>query len=162
MKTVTGSALLPCSADTFWKTFLDENYTRALFIDELGYRELTVLERTDTSRKLRVVPKINLPGPLQKLVGDSFGYEEHGTLDRAKNQWTWRMVPKKEIVASRGTLRIEPVGDAQCRRHDEVIVEGKIFGLGGIIESTAEKEVRASWAKENAFLARWLETHKQA
>jgi uncharacterized protein DUF2505 len=162
MKTVTGSALLPCSAETFWKVFFDEAYSRALFLDELQFKEFTVLEKTETSRKIRVVPKVNLPGPLQKLVGESFGYEEHGTLDRAAGVWTWRMVPKKEIVATRGTTRIEPAGDNQCRRSDEVIIEGKIFGLGGVIESTAEKEVRASWAKEMAFLTRWLEQHKQA
>jgi hypothetical protein len=162
MKTVTASNVLPCTPETFWKTFLDERYTRALFIDELGFKELTVLELTDTTRKVRVVPNVNLPGPLKKLVGDSFGYEEHGTLDRAKNEWTWRMLPKKEIIATRGTTRIEPVGDAQCRRNDEVVVEGKIFGLGGIIESTAEKEVRASSAKEHAFFLRWMEQHKSA
>jgi len=162
MKTVTGSAVLPCSCETFWKVFFDERYTRALFLDELQFRELDILEQTDTSRKIRVVPKVNLPGPLQKLVGDRFGYEEHGTLDRAKNAWTWRMVPKKEIVATRGKVRLEAVGDGQCRRSDEVIIEGKIFGLGGVIESTAEKEVKASWQKELAFLNRWLEKLKQA
>lgn len=156
MKTVTGSSVLPCTPETFWKVFLDEKFTRELFLEVLGYREVTVLERTDTSRKLHVVPRINLPGPLQKLVGDSFAYEEHGTLDRAKNEWTWRMVPKKEIVLTRGRVRLEAVGDGQCRRNDEVTIEGKIFGLGGVIESTAEKETRASWEKERALLDRWL------
>lgn len=157
MKTVTGTALVPCTPETYWKVFLDERYARALFLDELQFKELTVLEQTDTTRKIRVVPKLNLPGVLQKAVGDSFAYEEHGTLDRARNEWTWRMVPRKEIVATRGKLRLEPAGDGQCRRHDEVIIEGKIFGVGGLIESTAEKEIRASWAKELAFLTRWLE-----
>jgi hypothetical protein len=161
MKTVTASALVPCSAETFWSVFLDERYTRALFLDELGFKELEILELTPTARKIRVVPKVNLPGPLQKLVGDSFGYEEHGTLDRARNEWTWRMVPRKEIIATRGKVRIDPIGGDQCRRNDEVTIEGKIFGLGGIIESTAEKEVRASSAKELAFLVRWLEKQKQ-
>jgi len=161
MKTVTSSNVLPCTPETFWKIFLDERYTRALYIDELRFNELTVLELTETSRKIRVVPNVSLPGPLKKIMGD-FGYEEHGTLDRAKNEWTWRMIPKKEIIATRGKTRIEPVGDAQCRRNDEVIVEGKIFGLGGIIESTTEKEVRASSAKEMAFFQRWLTQHPSA
>lgn len=160
MKTVTSTAVLPCTPETFWKVFLDERFTRALFIDELQFKELTVLELTDSARKIRVVPKVSLPGPLQKLVGDSFAYEEHGTLDRGKNEWTWRMVPKKEIIATRGKTRVEPAGDGQCRRSDEVTIEGKIFGLGGIIESTAEKEVRASSHKELAFFTRWLEQHK--
>ncbi|HEX9104440.1 MAG TPA: DUF2505 family protein [Polyangia bacterium] len=161
MKTVTATALLPCTPETFWKIFLDEGYTRALFLDELQFKELTVLELTETSRKIRVVPKVSLPGPLQKLVGDTFAYEEHGTLDRARNEWTWRMLPRKEIISTRGKVRIEPVGEGQCRRSDEVVIEGKIFGLGGIIESTAEKEVRASSAKELALFVRWLEGRKQ-
>ncbi len=160
MKTITNSAVVPCSAERFWSVFLDEKYTRALLVETLGFREVGVLELTDRSRKLRVVPKINLPGALQKLVGDSFAYEEHGTLDRGKNEWTWRMVPKKEIIATRGKTRVEAVGDGQCRRSDEVTIEGRIFGLGGIIESTAEKEVRASSQKELALFTRWLEQHK--
>jgi hypothetical protein len=162
MKTVTGTSLVPCSPETFWKVFLDESYTRALLLDELQFKELTFLELTESARKIRVVPKVNLPGPLQKLIGDSFAYEEHGTLDRARNEWTWHMVPRKEIVATRGKVRLEPAGDNQCRRSDEVVIEGKIFGVGGLIESTAEKEVRASSAKEQAFLVRWLEKLKQA
>jgi hypothetical protein len=162
MKTVTSTAVLPCSAETFWKVFLDERYTRALYLDELGFNDFSVLQLTDTARKIRLVPKINLPAVLQKLIGDGFAYEEHGTLDRASNAWTWRMLPKKELVATRGTVRIEPLGDAQCRRHDEVIIEGKIFGLGGVIESTAEKEVRISSQKELAFLTRWLGEHAPA
>jgi hypothetical protein len=162
MKTVTGTAVLPCTPETFWKVFLDERYTRGLFLDELQFKDFSVLELTETSRKIRVVPKVNLPGVVQKLVGDSFVYEEHGTLDRARNEWTWRMVPRKEIVATRGKVRIEPAGEGQCRRTDEVVIEGKIFGIGGLIESTAEKEVRASSAKELAFFNRWLEKQKQA
>jgi hypothetical protein len=162
MKTVTASNVLPCSAETLWKVFFDERFTRTLFLEVLQFKELTVLELTETTRKIRLVPRVNLPAVLQKLVGDSFAYEEHGTLDRANNLWSWRMVPRKEIVATRGTVRVEPDGEGRCRRHDEVVIEGKIFGVGGLIESTAEKEVRASWTKELAFLNQWLEKLKQA
>ena len=162
MKTVTGTSLLPCSVETFWKVFLDENYTRALYLEALGFSQFSVLALDENARKIRVVPKVNLPAVLQKLIAEGFADEEHGTLDRARNRWTWRMVPRKEIVATRGTVRVEPAGDDQCRRHDEVVIEGKIFGLGGVIESTAEKEVRASAAKEQAFFTRWLESHPPA
>lgn len=157
MKTVTGESVLPCSAETFWKVFFDAAYTRALYLEALGFQDFALLEQTEGARKIRVVPKVNLPGALQKLVGDSFAYEEHGTFDRARNEWTWRMVPRKELLLTRGTVRVTPLGEAQCRRRDEVILEGKFFGLGGLIEATAEKEVRASSEKERAFLLRWLE-----
>jgi hypothetical protein len=166
MKTVTESVVLPCSPDAFWKLFLDEKYMRALFLEVLEFKDFSVLELNDSARKIRAVPKMKLPAVIDKLVGDTFAYEEHGTLDRAKNLWTWRMVqpakldpkakPKKEIVSTSGTIRVEAAGDGQCRRTDDVRIEAHMFGVGGMIESTVEKEVRSAWTKEFAFLRRWL------
>jgi hypothetical protein len=167
MKTATATVTLPCTPERFWSVYLDPGYLRALYVEELRYKGLDVLEVTATSRKLRVVPRLNLPRPLEALVGDSFAYEDHGTLDRARNEWTWRMVqpkdldprakPRKDVVTTRGVVRVEAVGTSECRRTDELVIEARIFGLGGIIESSAEKEARAAWAKEFAFLKRWLE-----
>jgi len=167
MKTSTASVLLACSPDVFWRVYLDTEYLRALYLGALGHKGFDVLEVTETSRKLRVVPKMKLPGPVDALIGNSFAYEDHGTLDRAKNEWTWRMVqpkdldprakPRKDVLTARGTVRVEPVGDGQCRRTDEVVIEAKIFGLGGVIESSAEKELSGAWAKEFAFLTKWLD-----
>jgi hypothetical protein len=167
MKTVSTSVVLPCTPETFWRVFLDERYLRAIFLEELQFKDFSLLEATETSRKIRAVPRLKLPAVIEKLVGDSFAYEEHGTLDRAKNEWTWKMVPptnaepgkkpRKEMVSTRGTMRVEATADGKCRRTDEVQVEAHVFGVGGLIESTVEKEVRASWVKEFAFLTRWLE-----
>jgi len=167
MNTSTTSAVLPCTPDTFWESFLNEAYLRALYLDELEARAFDVLEIGDASRKLRIVPKMKLPAPVAKLIGESFAYEEHGTLDRATNEWTWRMVqpanldpkrkPRKDAVTMHGTFRIEPSGAGHCRRTDSFTVEAKIFGLGGLIESTIEKELKHARATEYAFLARWLE-----
>ncbi len=167
MKTSTTPAVLPCTPDTFWSSFFDESYLHALYLDALESRAFAVLETTDTSRKLRIVPKMNLPAPVAKLIGESFAYEEHGTLDRARNEWTWRMVqpanldpkskPRKDAVTMHGTVRIEPSGKTQSRRTDTFTIEAKIFGLGGLIESTIERELQSGRTKEYAFLKRWLE-----
>jgi len=166
MKTSTVSAALPCTPDSVWASFFDESYLRALYLDELESRAFDVLELTDTSRKLRIVPKMKLPAPVAKLIGDSFAYEEHGTLDRARSEWTWRMVqptnlgpkskPRKDAVAMHGTARIEASGEGHCRRTDTFSIEAKIFGLGSLIESTIDKELLSARAKEYAFLARWV------
>lgn len=166
MKQATASTSLPCTPDAFWQLYLDAEYARALYLGELGYKGLDVLESTASTRKLRVVPKLNLPGPIASLIGDSFAYEDHGTLDREKNVWTWRMVqptslapgakPRKNVVTTSGTLRIESTGEGTCRRTDTLNIEAHIFGLGGVIESAAEKEAQAAWAKEFAFLKRRL------
>lgn len=159
MKTLSHSVVLPCSRETFWKIFLSPEHSKALYLDVLGYRACDVLEATETSRKLRIVPKVALPGPLEKILGD-FRYEDHGTLDRDKHLWTWRMVPPpgggKQIVTTRGSLRLDAVGETQCRRTDELVIEAHVFGVGGMIESQAEKEARAGWDKEDAYLRRKL------
>ena len=167
MKTSNASAVLPCTPDTFWACFLDESYLRALYLEELESRAFDVLEITDTSRKLLIVPKMKLPAPVAKLIGDSFAYEEHGTLDRARGEWTWRMVqpsnldpkskPRKDAVTMHGTVRIEASSDGHRRRTDTFSIEAKIFGLGSLIESTIERELQRARVKEYAFLTRWLE-----
>lgn len=92
MKASTTSIVLPCTPDTFWAAFVDESYLRALYLEELEYRAFAVIESGETSRKLRIVPKMSLPAPVARLIGESFAYEEHGMLDRARSEWTWRMV----------------------------------------------------------------------
>ena len=164
VKTLTHTVVLPCSRETFWKTFLSPEYARTLYLDVLGYRSLDVLEATDTSRRLRIVPRVPLPSALEKILGD-FSYEDHGTLDRERNLWTWKMVPpapagggkpRSPSVTTRGSLRLEAVSDHECRRVDELVIEGHVFGVGGLIESAAEKEARAGWDKEDAYLRRRL------
>jgi hypothetical protein len=167
MTTSKASVLLPCTPDDFWRVFLDPAYLRVLYLEELKYRNFEVLEVTDVSRKLRIVPKLSVPGPIEALIGESFAYEEHGTLDRARNECTWRMVqpkvlhpaarPRKDVITTRGRVRIEATSERQCRRSDEVVIEANIFGLGGLIESSIEREFRAAWAKEFALLTRWIE-----
>lgn len=158
MKKVTESFSLPCSVEKFWQVFFDPAYSKALYLDELKFKDFKVLESSDSARKLRIVPRVNLPGPIANLLGDSFAYEEHGTLDRARGLWTWKMVPGgKALLTTAGTIRVVADGEGKCRRTDEVTVEGKVFGLGGILESTVEKELHSTWPKETAFFKRWLE-----
>ena len=153
--------------ETFWAVFLDESYLKALYLEELQYQAFAVIEIDETSRKLRIVPKMRLPAPVARLIGENFTYEEHGTLDRARNQWTWRMVqpanldltskPRKDVVTMHGTVRVQAAGDGHCRRTDDFSIEAKMFGLGGLVESSVEKELRSARAKECAFLKRWVE-----
>jgi len=161
MKKVTESVVLPCAPDAVWKLFLDEAYMRDFYMGELAFKGFEVIEMGEASRKLRLVPKMSLPGPIEKLVGDSFAYEDHATLDRAKNVWTWRMMapakitgPRRDLLSTGGTIRLEARGENECRRTDDVTIEGKVFGLGGLIEASAEKELRNAWTKEFAFIRR--------
>ena len=164
MKKVTATVTLPCTPEKFWSIYLDQTYAKGLYLEELKFKDYTVLEQTADARKQRIVPKINLPGPIASLVGESFAYEEHGALDRPSGVWSWRMVQPKNVSAkpfltTSGSTRVVADGEGRCRRTDEVNIEAKMFGIGGLIESTVEKEVRASWAKETAYFPRWLQSH---
>lgn len=158
VRKATTTHVFDCDVETFWKTYLDETYTKKLLVEVLGFPKVEVLDRTETSRKLRVVPKLALPAPVMKLVGDSFAYEDHGVLDRAANEWRYRVVPSalKDKLTTEGAVRVEPAGEGKCRRIDSVTIEARVFGLGSLIESSAEAEVKAGWAKEERFLREWL------
>ena len=64
---------------------------------------------------------------------------------------------RKEFVTTSGSIRLEALPDGKCRRVNQAAIEGKVFGLGGVIESAAEKEIRAAWAKEADYLTQWLQ-----
>jgi hypothetical protein len=159
MKTSRGSVVLDCVPAIFWQIYAGEGYLRSLYLETLGYLGLEILERSAEAYKIRIMPKLNVPAAVQKLLGDRFVYENHGSLDRERNVWTWRMVQagdpgKKSIISTRGTIRIEAVGTTQCRRVDEVVLESTLFGVGSMIESAAEKEAQAAREKEYALLQR--------
>ena len=83
MKQLKQSWQLNCSTERYWRVFLDEEYSRALYLDGFKYRDYRVLLCNASARNLYIAPRLNLPGPVAKLVGDSFAYEQHGTLDGA-------------------------------------------------------------------------------
>lgn len=161
MRKVSSTSTVNCSVETFWKVFFDDEYNKAFYLKELGFTSLEVLSKSETARVMRGVPKLTMPKPIMKVLGSSFGYEEHGTFDKAKNEWTWKMVPNTmaDKLKSSGTIRIEAAGEGKCRRIDSCTVEAKVFGIGGLFESSLEKEVRNAWDAEARFINRWLQDH---
>lgn len=158
MRKLNATHSVSCDVPTFWAVFLDPEYTRELILGELKFKALDVLEQTETTRRLRVVPKLKMPGPVMKVLGDSFGYEEKGRLDRERNTWHWEIIPNTlaSKLTTSGSFRLEAAGDGACRRIDEATVEARIFGIGKLIESSTENEIKSAWDQECAFVERWL------
>ena len=161
MRKVNAKHEIHCDVSEFWDIFLDEAYTRALH-EELGSKEMEVLEYDETRRRLRVVPKLNMPGPVVKLLGDRFGYEEQSTIDRGANLFSWKIVPNtmQDKLSTHGTMRLSAAGEGRCVRNEEATVEAKVFGIGGLFESSTEKEVLSTWSREAAFMNRWIAKKK--
>lgn len=59
-----------------------------------------------------------------------------------------------------GTMRIEPIGDSKVRRIAELTMEAKVFGIGGLIESTTEKQLREGWDRSAVFMNRYIQSKK--
>jgi len=158
MRKTNASSVINCNVETFWKLFLDEDYVTKLYLDGLEFKSIDILEMTETTRKVRGVPKLNMPKPVMKVLGDSFGFEEHATLDRDKNIWRWHMIPNTmaDRLKTSGVITLEEMGGDKVRRVNEATMEAKVFGVGGLIESSTEKEVRTAWERDARYMNDWL------
>ncbi len=151
-----------CNAETFWKTFLDKDFNTQLYKGPLGFPDFEVVSQTDdgttVTRKVAAQPKMEVPGPVQKLIGPGFRYTEEGSMKKAEGVWRWKMTPSTlaEKLFTSGMVRVEAVGDDKVRRIAEMSVEAKIFAVGGLIEGTAEKQMRDGWDKSATFMNQFI------
>lgn len=147
-----------CSAEDFWKTFFDKSFNVRLYREALEFPEFSIVEQNETdtqiTRRCAGQPKMNMPAPVMKLLGSGFRYTEDGTFDKATKTWRWKLTPSTlaDKLKQEGTLRVEAAGEGKCRRVVEIVMEAKVFGLGGLIESSAEKQLREGWDKSARFM----------
>lgn len=165
MATFTMTHDIDCDSERFWKLFFDRDFNHALF-KALEFREWNLVEQTEDEkggvlRRVQAIPKMDLPGPLAKLLGSNFGYSEEGRFDPEAKKF--RFVIKASTMAEKlrneGTVRCEDAGPGKCRRIVDVIAEAKVFGVSGLIESTFEKDYRVGWAASADFTNKWLKNH---
>ncbi len=151
-----------CDVDTFWKVFFDKTFNERLFLEGLGFPEFQILDQRETDtqiiRKAAGMPKMNMPGPIAKLLGANFRYIEDGTLDKATKVWRWKMTPSvlADKLRQEGSMHIEAVGSDKVRRITDMVNEAKIFGLGGLLESSAEKQLREGWDLSSSYMNKYL------
>lgn len=155
-----------CNVETFWKVFFDKDFNEKLYLEALGFPEYKTLEQNETdkqiTRKVRAQPKMSLPGPVAKLFGSGFSYVEEGSLDKGTQVWRWKLNPSTlaDKLRTEGVVRVEAIGDDKVRRVAEIEIEAKIFGVGGLIESSAEKQLREGWDASAAYMNKYIEAAK--
>jgi hypothetical protein len=158
MRTFTITQDIATDVATHWTLFLDDAYDRAQYIEGLHYPAYELVERTETDaevrRTIRVTPLLDLPGPVQKLLGKGFGYEESGRFDKATQIWSSTTTPNmlRGRLRSTSTVRCEPAGDVRCTRIIELAVEANVFAIGSLVESSLEKNFRTGWAGVAAYM----------
>jgi Protein of unknown function (DUF2505) len=162
MATFTVTHEINCDEDTFWKLFLDKEFNERLYLDGLGFPEFSIVEQVETDaeirRKTAGKPKMtNMPGPVAKLMGDSFRYTEVGTMDKKGRVWRYKLTPSTmaDKLRQEGKITTAPAGEGKCKR-----IAAKVFGIGGLIESTTEKSLREGWDASAKFMNKWIADKK--
>jgi hypothetical protein len=153
-----------CSAEVFWnQIFLDDEYNRKLFLEELHFESWRVLrseERgSEIHRVIEAVPRLgDVPAVLKKLLSDGLGYEERGVLDRTAQRYRLEVTPRSlgSKLSIQGELSTTPLGAHSCRRIYVARVDARVFGVGGMIEERILADVEKSYVKAAAFTNRWI------
>jgi len=152
-----------CSVERFWEIFLDVKYQAALFASmEFPRFEQTHFDDQETQihRVIRVTPKVvGVPGPLKKIVGDGFSYEEHGTFDKKHRRFSFkirtsRMPDKIDIT---GVIYCLPAGEGKSKRIFEATIHAKVFGVGKLLEKQIVHDMDRDYRAGATFTNRYLE-----
>jgi Protein of unknown function (DUF2505) len=153
---------MDATVDGYWRAFFDPAYEKAV-VAALAYREYTTVERAETDteirQKTRAVPRLDVTAALGKLIGASFGYVEDGVFDKATRIWRTHTIPDafKGRMPFDTVMRVEPGRtDASCRRTLEFRIDAHVRGIGSMLESSVEKNLRAGWEESTAFMNRWM------
>jgi len=167
MATFTVTHEIQCDEETFWKIFVDKEFNENLYRVGLGFHDFSILEQTETDteirRKTSGKPKMpNLPGPLKKVIGDGFGYTELGSMNKKDRVWRYKLTPTTmaDKIRQEGKVTTQPAGEGKVKRVAELVVEAKIFGIGGLLESNIEKSLRDGWDDSAKFMNKWIAEHK--
>lgn len=156
---------LDCTPSRFWDLFFDPEFTREMIVDGLGFARCDIdpiqQDGKVKRRHMFVEPKVDLPGPVAKLLGPKLGYDEQGNYDEETGLWTfeYRLSVLSERIKMGGKLRVEPVGDDRCKRIADLWIEARILGVGKMVEKAGEKNMRDGWNRSAQWMNGYLQRH---
>jgi len=147
------------TVDRFWnEVFFDTAFTDGLYRDGLGFEGCELIsDRVESDgnreRTIKVFPRLEMPGPVKKLLGNRFYYLETGRYDARRQRWVADLtIPKVgRRLSLRTTMWLEPRGEDESDRYAEIEVNVKVFGLKTLFERFAEKSLREGYANATRF-----------
>jgi ligand-binding SRPBCC domain-containing protein len=152
-----------CSPETFWEVYFRDDYVQRLYLEVLGNDSVKVLEQSGSpagpmTRRLESHQKLDAPGPVRKLIGDSIAYVEVGSMQGG--HWKFRLEPSKlaDKLKISGDVWLKSDGNKAGRICD-MDVGVKMFGVGPVLEKFIEKQTRDSQEKAAGFTNAYLAEH---
>lgn len=162
METIHISHVLSCSEDTFWSLALDEAFSRALYLDVLGYRDWKQVSVEETPVMIRRVthmtpPQLDLPGVLKKIARTGISYEQVEVFDRSARRMQTDITPRsfRDRITIRSTTHTEGLDAGTCKRVCAATLAAKIFPVGGLVE----KQIAAGMVRAYARSAEYVDEY---
>jgi len=126
--------------DRFWgEVFFDDEFNRGLS-EALDNESMEVVEQSGEvsgtlKRTLTCTPRMDAPGPVRKILGDSMDYTETGEWNAKTGRWEFSMVTAAlgDKMKLNGAMWAEECGD-EIERVCEIEFSVKMFGMGKVIE----------------------------
>ena len=147
---------LNMSVDEAWANLSNPEIYRRMYMEGLNFVECKVDVLDDGPQfqmKTEATPKVQLPGPIRKIIGDKSSYTETVRWDRAAGEWKWSIrLAATDRVKIHGVMTMRPTDDGKCVRHIDGSIEAKIFGVGGLMEKTVRDQVHDNYDLAGRFL----------
>ncbi|MCU0694319.1 MAG: DUF2505 domain-containing protein [Polyangiaceae bacterium] len=168
MKKVRFEHVFECDVDAYWdKIFFNDEFNSKFFRETLKFNEWRATTTSDTNavlkRTVTVRPPVgDVPAAVKKMMGDNFGYKEHGTFDR--NAKRYHVDVESNVATDKtkiqGDVWVEKAGDHKCRRIAEFTIEVKIMVVGKLVEDIIAKDMTRDFERGAEFTQRWLRENR--
>ena len=153
--------------ERFVEVYFSEDFNNAVApVSGLRSRQL-VEEKIDTDgvrhRRVRMRPKVTLPGALKKFVSEEqIHYDEVSTYDPIRHEVRFHIDSAgKDRVSVGGTIRFIATGEGVRRIIDYDIDVKAPFGVGLIVEKFIEAEVQKGYGRLATFLQDYLDNARK-
>ena len=158
MKTIEMQHEFDCSAEVFWQRYLLDEETMTKLMDASDIKSRAVLSHTEDDetikRDIKQTPTHEMPGFVQRLIGDS-SYVEHNVFYKKSKRCDFTIEPSamKDKTKMKGAMECVDLPGGRCRRSMKMTIEISVFMVGGKIEDEIAKGVMAGYEKA----AKWIQ-----
>ena len=145
-------------SELYFSPAFNDAVAQAANLVERKQRERAVSPDGTERMRIRIVPRVNLPSPILKLVGDrTVHYDEITVFDPKARRATLsiRSFAGRKVQVNGAVDFIEEPAGVRLRFSGEAKVD--VFAIGSMIERYMVSEVKARYAKVEPVLQRFVD-----
>ena len=154
---VTATEIYRCTPEFYFDKYFDPESRKTRETEGVGSLSWDLIENTQEGGKRRIrakfVEKLDAPAAIRKIFGETSAFEEDSVWREGSNVIDMDILPEKmaKKMSLKGRYIVDDQGDGTCKVTLEMEVKVKIFGLGGLIEKMATKEVPHTFGKDAKY-----------